>query len=68
MDDEIGDSTKRSMTTKEGDYSVQSNIEASNSGGLTIRHTMSRDATKKKKKMTSLLMKLLCVCNVYFML
>ncbi|CAH1427340.1 unnamed protein product [Lactuca virosa] len=57
-DEESGGSTKRSRSTEEGDYCVQSNTEGANIGGSTIKRPTGRDVAKRKKKV-SLLMKLL---------
>ncbi|KAL8265344.1 hypothetical protein R6Q59_023474 [Mikania micrantha] len=48
--EESGGSTKRSRTTKEGDYCVNSNPEIPTSGGSTIKRPTRRDSAKKKGK------------------
>ncbi|KAJ9556282.1 hypothetical protein OSB04_010896 [Centaurea solstitialis] len=49
-DEESCGSTKRSRTSEEGDYSVETNKESPNSGVLKVQRPMGRDATKKKRK------------------
>lgn len=48
--EESGGSTKRSRTSEEGDYSVETNKESPNSGVSKVQRPMGRDATKKKGK------------------
>nr|KAJ0205358.1 hypothetical protein LSAT_V11C500278470 [Lactuca sativa] len=54
-DEESGGSTKRSRSTKEGDYCVQSNTEGASIGGSTIKRPTGRDAAKRKEKGKSLI-------------
>ncbi|CAH1420277.1 unnamed protein product [Lactuca virosa] len=49
-DEESGGSTKRSRSTEEGDYCVQSNKEGASIGGSTIKRPTGRDAAKRKEK------------------
>ncbi|CAH1427818.1 unnamed protein product [Lactuca virosa] len=49
-DEESGGSTKRSTSTEEGDYCVQSNTEGESIGGSTIKRPTGRDAAKRKEK------------------
>ncbi|XP_076915536.1 uncharacterized protein LOC143574921 [Bidens hawaiensis] len=48
-DEESDGSTKRTMTSEEGDYYVNSNQESPVSGGSSIQRPMGRDEAKKKK-------------------
>ncbi|KAI3784446.1 hypothetical protein L1987_43545 [Smallanthus sonchifolius] len=51
VDNEESDgSTKRSRTTEEGDYCVNSNPDTPTSGGSTIQRPIGRDAAKRKGK------------------
>ncbi|KAJ9539526.1 hypothetical protein OSB04_032259 [Centaurea solstitialis] len=49
-DEESGGSTKRSRTSEEGDYSVETNKESSNADVSKAQRPMGRDAAKKKGK------------------
>ena len=49
-DEESGASTKRSRTSEEGDYSVETNKESPNASGSKVQRPMGRDAAKKKGK------------------
>ncbi|CAH1424717.1 unnamed protein product [Lactuca virosa] len=49
-DEESGGNTKRSKSTEEGDYCVQSNTEGANIGGSIIKHPTGRDTAKRKEK------------------
>ncbi|XP_076950640.1 glutathione S-transferase T2-like [Bidens hawaiensis] len=49
-DEESDGSTKRTMTSEEGDYYVNSNQESPVSGGSSIQRPMGRDEAKKKRK------------------
>ncbi|KAL8223879.1 hypothetical protein R6Q57_019354 [Mikania cordata] len=48
--EESGGSTKRSRTTEEGDYCVNSNPDLPTNGGSTIKRPTGRDSAKKKAK------------------
>ncbi|KAL8223667.1 hypothetical protein R6Q57_019142 [Mikania cordata] len=48
--EESGGSTKRSRTTEEGDYCVNSNPDLPTSGGSTVKRPTGRDSAKKKGK------------------
>ncbi|KAL8193920.1 hypothetical protein R6Q57_026162 [Mikania cordata] len=48
--EESGGSTKRSRTTEEGDYCVNSNPDLPTSCGSTIKRPTGRDSAKKKGK------------------
>ncbi|CAI9287190.1 unnamed protein product [Lactuca saligna] len=52
-DEESGGSTKRSRSTEEGYYCVQSNTEGASIGGLTINRPTGKDAAKRKEKCKS---------------
>nr|KAJ0224269.1 hypothetical protein LSAT_V11C100020090 [Lactuca sativa] len=59
-DEESGGSTKRSRSTEEGDYCVQSNTEGASIGGSIIKCPTGRDAAKRKEKFS--------VCFIFNML
>nr|XP_043632222.1 glutathione S-transferase T3-like [Erigeron canadensis]XP_043632223.1 glutathione S-transferase T3-like [Erigeron canadensis]XP_043632224.1 glutathione S-transferase T3-like [Erigeron canadensis] len=48
--EESGESTKRTRTTEEGDYCVNSNPDAPTSGGSSTQRPTGGEAPKKKKK------------------
>ena len=52
-DEESGGSTKRSRSTEEEEYCVQSNTERANITGSTTKHPTGRDAAKRKEKSKS---------------
>ncbi|CAH1427528.1 unnamed protein product [Lactuca virosa] len=52
-DEESGGSTKRSRSTEEGEYCVQSNTEGANIVGSTIKRLTGRDVAKRKEKSKS---------------
>ena len=49
-DEESGGSTKRSRTSKEGNYSVETNQESPNVGASRVQRPVGRDVAKRKRK------------------